>query len=359
LLRSADDRVLGGVCAGLARSLGIDPLIVRIAFVALTFIGGISLLAYLAALALVPADDGTGHPARERPSGIATVLGAVLIVLAVVSLTGGWGWGGLWAGGGTAVIAGLVLAGYAGYVVAVRRGSDQPTALRILGAGVLLIAGCAAALATLVGSAWATAVGGGEVIAGLVIVLGVVMIGLGVSRRRARWLALPALLLALPAAAVSAAGIDVRGGMGERSSTPATVADLGARQRLGVGELRLDLRRMQWPTIVPVSLKVKLGTGHTVVYVPRDVCVQLHAKAGAGYVEVLGESAQGVDIDEHNGTVARSIGKRLILDVDLGIGAVEVRHTRVDHDRRFGPRDETSERITPAMARAGCAGRAA
>jgi PspC domain len=32
LLRSSDDRVIAGVCAGLGRYFGIDPVIVRIAF---------------------------------------------------------------------------------------------------------------------------------------------------------------------------------------------------------------------------------------------------------------------------------------------------------------------------------------
>src|SRR5512143_2654778 len=38
LLRARDDRVIGGVCGGIAQYFGIDPLIVRIAAVALAFI---------------------------------------------------------------------------------------------------------------------------------------------------------------------------------------------------------------------------------------------------------------------------------------------------------------------------------
>src|SRR4051812_43897520 len=62
LLRSSRDRVVGGVCGGIAEYFRIDPIIVRVAAVALAFVGGASLIAYLAALALVPGDDGTGNP---------------------------------------------------------------------------------------------------------------------------------------------------------------------------------------------------------------------------------------------------------------------------------------------------------
>jgi phage shock protein PspC (stress-responsive transcriptional regulator) len=58
LRRSRSDAVLGGVCAGVARSAGLDPLLLRIAVVAVTVLtGGAGLLAYLAAWVLIPADD--------------------------------------------------------------------------------------------------------------------------------------------------------------------------------------------------------------------------------------------------------------------------------------------------------------
>jgi phage shock protein PspC (stress-responsive transcriptional regulator) len=50
--------VLGGVCAGVARSAGLDPLLLRIAVVAVTVLtGGAGLLAYLAAWVLIPRED--------------------------------------------------------------------------------------------------------------------------------------------------------------------------------------------------------------------------------------------------------------------------------------------------------------
>ena len=77
LLRTRDDRVLGGVCSGLARYFNIDPLIIRIAAVALIFVGGFAVIAYIAALLLVPEDDGTGQPVAGKPGRFSTIAGAV------------------------------------------------------------------------------------------------------------------------------------------------------------------------------------------------------------------------------------------------------------------------------------------
>jgi len=56
LRRSADDRMLAGVAGGLARYLGVDAMIVRIAFAVLTVVGGAGIPLYLAGLLLIPED---------------------------------------------------------------------------------------------------------------------------------------------------------------------------------------------------------------------------------------------------------------------------------------------------------------
>lgn len=360
LRSTGDDRVLGGVCAGLARYFDIDPLIVRIAAIVLAFIGGAAIIGYLAAWALVPADDGTGHPASGQASRARTITGAVLVVIAgLVLLNGAWGWG-HW---GVGVFFGLLPAvvivgvlGLAGYRLLQHRGDANPTATRIVGATLLVIACCLAAAIALVGSAWATAAGGGEIIAGIVIALGVAMIALSFRHRGARWLALPALVLAIPAGVVSAAGIDVDGSIGQRTRTPATVADIPAQYKLGVGELVVDLRRMEWPRTGPVDIDVRLGTGHAVVLVPRNVCIASNATVGLGFVGVLGSESAGADLDEREGTVDRATGPTLRLKSHVGIGALEVRHDRPDEDDWSGDRGPDTGSISDALARQGCAG---
>jgi len=75
LRRSRRDRVLGGVCAGIARGIGVDPVIVRIAAVLMVFVsGGAAVVAYLVAWVLIPrATDepqatGAAAPSEAPPS---------------------------------------------------------------------------------------------------------------------------------------------------------------------------------------------------------------------------------------------------------------------------------------------------
>ncbi|MGH3239950.1 MAG: ATP-binding protein [Spirillospora sp.] len=62
--RAADGRLIAGVSRGLAVHLGVDVLIIRIAFVLLTIASGLGIAAYIAFWILVPAAD---KPEREGP----------------------------------------------------------------------------------------------------------------------------------------------------------------------------------------------------------------------------------------------------------------------------------------------------
>jgi phage shock protein C len=64
--RSRTDRVLGGVCAGIARSLGVDPVVVRLVAVLVgLFSAGAAMLAYVVAWVLLP--QATEEPLLQRP----------------------------------------------------------------------------------------------------------------------------------------------------------------------------------------------------------------------------------------------------------------------------------------------------
>ena len=57
LYRSRSDRVVGGVCGGLARYFGIDSTIVRLIFVLLVFANGLGVLAYIIMAIIVPLES--------------------------------------------------------------------------------------------------------------------------------------------------------------------------------------------------------------------------------------------------------------------------------------------------------------
>lgn len=54
LYRSIDERIVGGVCGGIAEYFRIDPVLVRIIFILLVFGAGTGLLAYIIAWIIVP-----------------------------------------------------------------------------------------------------------------------------------------------------------------------------------------------------------------------------------------------------------------------------------------------------------------
>ena len=58
LYRSRKNRMLGGVCGGIAEYFEIDPVIIRLVAVALFFVGGSALLAYIIALIIIPYEPG-------------------------------------------------------------------------------------------------------------------------------------------------------------------------------------------------------------------------------------------------------------------------------------------------------------
>jgi signal transduction histidine kinase/phage shock protein PspC (stress-responsive transcriptional regulator) len=86
LRREPGAGLIGGVCAGIAQRLGIDPWIVRVVFLATAFAGGVGCVLYLVLWALLPAADGASIAGRlpRLPAGRAALevgLGAGLIAL--------------------------------------------------------------------------------------------------------------------------------------------------------------------------------------------------------------------------------------------------------------------------------------
>lgn len=69
LTRSTSDKMLGGVCAGLANYFDIDPTLVRLAFVGLFFLGaGSPFLIYLVLWLIMPEEGSISTASQETLS---------------------------------------------------------------------------------------------------------------------------------------------------------------------------------------------------------------------------------------------------------------------------------------------------
>lgn len=69
LYRSKDNRILGGVCGGIAEHLDIDPSLIRIITVLLIF-SGISPIFYLIMWLIIPSEEEvTGTRSRDTQRG--------------------------------------------------------------------------------------------------------------------------------------------------------------------------------------------------------------------------------------------------------------------------------------------------
>ncbi len=164
------DALLGGVAAGIAAELGVEALVVRIAFVFLTGAGGLGIAIYgLAWLALtlywsrdrppVVARRVKGRSVFERRIGIAFVVFGLFVLGADLGSSRTlvvWGLGA--AGAGVLLFWGrarirrpsaveriiAVLLVVAGLALAGSQGFDDPSSVVLLAGGVLIIAGAVA-----------------------------------------------------------------------------------------------------------------------------------------------------------------------------------------------------------------------
>lgn len=332
LTRSSGDRVIAGVCGGIARYLGVDSTVVRIAAVVLTLIGGTGALLYVAALLLMPSDS---QPAgAEGGNRTLTIVGvSVLLLIASPLILGG----GFLAAGLAAPLAMLALAGLLVWWLVSGEGpggSGRDIARRAaLGIGVLFLCGAIAA-----GGGLAAGLGGGTVVAALVIASGVMLIA-GAFFGGVRRLIPPALSLALAVGFVSAAGIDFHGGVGDRDYRPASAKELRHSYRIGMGQLVVDLRGVDLPAgDTPLNLHVGMGEARLIV--PESVRVASAADIGIGAVDVFGRDNGGVDVAWDDRPRAASGKSRVVVNADLGVGALVVRHDRseeLDSGSRFGP----------------------
>ena len=347
--RSTTDRKVAGVAGGLGRHLDVDPLVLLVAFVVLTFFGGACLVLYGAGWLLLPEDDGSEAMIRleDRTRAVLlTVIGVVAGVSVLAELAGN-AWGPFW------FPWQLVVIGVVAVVLLSRRDRDRvappaaPTAaaseqtwvappppppapvvrdprrpgpllfwttmaLVALAEGVLVIADLAGADPA-DGAYPALALG----IIGLALVLGSVF-------GRAGGLVLVGLLMVpVLLAATASEHIDTD----PQREAPTSAASLDPRYRLGVGELVLDLTELQDPEELDWRLlDIQVEVGSVTVIVPDDLSVEATGTInGPGEVRLFGERRGGIDttvMESHDGGAGSPV---LRLDIEMSLGEVEVR----------------------------------
>jgi phage shock protein PspC (stress-responsive transcriptional regulator) len=348
LVRTTEGRWLGGVCAGLGRYFDVNPLVYRIAFVALSLAGGTGLLLYLAAYLVVPdehADESIAVEAmRTRRDQPWLLLGVGLLGFgALFALTEA----SFWPGNGNfwfaAVLAGAALvwwrvstrdrpvsaapaAGEAGPAAPpTAPAAPRPPARPSLFAPVV---GALLAASGLLGLMLVLSVF--DVDLEVVLAAGVTVVGAAVAvgamtQRRVGGLVFLGLILLAAFGVAAATPVSISAGAGDKNERPLTIAALQPSYKLGVGELDVDLRAIELPSGT-TSVDASVGAGELVITVPADVALEIDAHAGVGEIDVLGERDDGIDVDRTLTRAGTTPDAPLLrLEADVGFGVIEVR----------------------------------
>jgi len=365
--RSSDDRIVAGVCAGVARHLNIDPILVRIAVVALTFIGLSGLILYLAAWFLLPEDDADQSVAADwfnlsknepQVRAIGLFVAAVLAVVAVVG-DGGWGlwWIGWWvlpaaflfwlfavrprqrreeflaASAETApgvkpeawssdpdVLEAQVDAYSAAKTAQVlerkRQRYERRRESRALWRLTLSLIAIAIAV-TLILDQQVGVDGSAYIVAALLAVA----IGCLVGTLWGNAAGLVGLGLLLTVALMLASAIP-SGRVGEQVREPQTLAGLQSSYRHGIGQFELDLSGFTRPAqLAGRTVHINAGIGQTIVYVPKGVPVKLDAELKGGEINAFGRAWHGRGNEV---TTTDGDGQALHLVINQRFGDMEV-----------------------------------
>ncbi|WP_253829607.1 PspC domain-containing protein [Prauserella aidingensis] len=349
--RPAQGRKVAGVAAGVGLRYGIDPIVIRVALVALTFFGGVGPAVYLLGWLFLPAADDEvsafegllGHGASGTSKGL------TLLLCAACFPAFGLAFGGTWLDGGG--IVGLALVVTALYLMHRGRGHLNRPASRTAGATapqsgtrvdtatadwdalganplgwhladastpvpapppeeperparehssrrrcvsrvtlvtLALAVITAGVTATLLGPVW----GVSEVAAATLAVLaGGLLVGAFTGGARGLiWFALPTALVAALTSALPPGGYP--GGLGEIRDTPQHAHQLDTYE-LTAGSIDVDLTELP-DTGSPISVEARVGTGDITFTVPRDADVTYDCKARTGTATCLDKSQSGM-----------------------------------------------------------------
>jgi hypothetical protein len=160
------------------------------------------------------------------------------------------------------------------------------------------------------------------------IALGAVVVVNGRGGRSQGGLIALGLVLTLVLTVGSAIDVPLTGGVGDRTFRPATLSVLRSDYGLAIGQLDLDLRDLPRSGLdaSPV-VHVHLGIGQVVVHVRPGALIVVRAHAEVGQVIVFGTSNGGFNVDGGFQPRVPAGTSLLTIDVTVGLGEVQVRHS--------------------------------
>jgi phage shock protein PspC (stress-responsive transcriptional regulator) len=262
LERSSSDSLIAGVSGGLGRYFELNPAVFRLGFVILTLLGGVGILVYLAAVLVIPAEGSERSIAadvlaerRDRPwpvVGLGLAGVALLLLLSRSDISAGAGW----------IV--ILIAGLA--ILWASRGQKRARRLLLTLGTLATLAAIAASLAVVLAFTWFN--------------------------------------------------VSLNDGVGENRFTPVSAAAIPASYKLGVGNLVIDLSKVQSPG--DHRIKAKVGIGELRIVVPRGADVRVDAHAKLGDVTVFRSHDDGRDARVRTGTGT------LQIDATVGAGSIDV-----------------------------------
>lgn len=380
LTRSREGRVIAGVCAGLGRYCGVDPVVFRIALAVLVFFGGAGAVIYLAGWLFLPEDGDTASPVEallgRGHSSTSTLTTVILAVLGAIGLS-------IALSGDSALVLALAVLGivllarreplsgsgattrstaetpgtaatptayaphgpygpYGGSVggapasppppyqptvpISVQKPPRPPKERSALGRIVVSVTLLVLGLMVAVDRVFDVSISGPVYTAVALALVGAgLVVGAWFGRARGLIGLGIALCIALPVS-IGASGWDGPGdSIGEQRWAPTSAAAIQPRYELGIGEGTLDLTQVDFSDAA-AETRAEIGFGHLLVRVPRDVDVTVRGSAGAGDLMLFGHKSNGTDV---NRTVTDlgadgAGGGTLKLTVEVGFGALEV-----------------------------------
>jgi hypothetical protein len=165
----------------------------------------------------------------------------------------------------------------------------------------------------------------GGLVPGMLIAVGIALVIASRTGQKSGGLVAIGVVLALTAALFAAVDVPLGSGVGERDERPDRAEDLQRSYELAVGELVLDLSRLEVP-VGTTRVEARVAVGELQVIVPADVALEIQGRVSAGEVDVLDRSANGLGAETaYRDRDYPEAERRLGLDLSVGLGKLEVR----------------------------------